>query len=47
MFGALIAGLIKPDVAGAYLAVFALFYAMSVATFAVWGIEKLTRRNKK
>lgn len=47
MFGALIAGLIKPDVAGAYLAVFALCYATSVATFAVWGIEKLTRRNKK
>lgn len=43
---ALIAGLIKPDVSGAFLLIFTTAQAILTITVIVWGIEKLIRRKK-
>lgn len=46
MVTCLIAGLIKPDVAGTFFLLFSTAYALASATAIVWGIEKLVRRKK-
>ena len=47
MVATLIAGFVKPSVAGAYFAVFALLYAVITAGLILWCIENYIGRNKK